>query len=374
MIALNSNLSLLQRSGIRQFTNLARTVEDCVLLTLGEPDFDTPEAITESAVAALQAGRTHYAPNQGVEALRRAIAKAETARGMTCTEEQVLITAGATGALFTALLGILNPGDEVIVPTPAFPLYESIITMAGAKTVALDLSANGWSITDDTLSALITPKTKAIVLNSPHNPTGTVLGENALQAVKNAVLGKSIFVICDNVYESLCAGCPDLSTDKDLRDQILLCQSFSKRCAMTGWRVGYLVGPKEVMERLLLLHAAQIACIPTFTQDACITALETDTSEMAATYARRRAYACARLTEMGLEYPRPEGAFYIFPDISRYGMDDSEFCRRLITKARVAAVPGSCFGAPGHIRISFCCSDERLQAGLNRLETFIRSL
>lgn len=374
MIALNSNLSLLQRSGIRQFTNLAKTVDDCVLLTLGEPDFDTPEAITDAAIAALQAGRTHYAPNQGVEALRCAIAKAETARGMACTEEQVLITAGATGALFTALLGILNPGDEVIVPTPAFLLYESIVTMAGAKMIPLDLSANGWSITDNTLDALITPRTKAIILNSPHNPTGTVLSDASLQAVKSAVLGKPIFVICDNVYESLCAGCPDLSTDKDLRDQILLCQSFSKRSAMTGWRVGYLTGPQEVMQRLLLLHAAEIACIPTFVQDACITALETSTSEMAATYARRRAYTCARLGEMGLEYPRPEGAFYIFPDISRYGIADDEFCRRLITEARVAAVPGSCFGCENHIRISFCCSDERLQTGLDRLEQFLKTL
>lgn len=374
MIALNSNLDRLQRSGIRQFTNLAKAVEDCVLLTLGEPDYDTPAAITEAAVAALRAGRTHYAPNQGVEELRQKIAQNESARGMECTPEQVLITAGATGALFTALFGILNPGDEVIVPMPAFPLYESIITASGAKMIPLDLSANGWQITREALCALMTPKTKAIILNSPHNPTGTVLNDDSLQAVKNAVLGKPIFVICDNVYDALSTGCPDLSTDKDLRDQILLCQSFSKRCAMTGWRVGYLTGPKEIMERLLLLHAAEVACIPTFIQDACITALETGTSEMTATYARRRAYACSRLTEMGLDYPLPEGAFYIFPDISRFGMTDDEFCRRLITEGRVAAVPGSCFGAPGYIRISFCCSDARLQLGLDRLETFIHSL
>ena len=374
MIPLNSNLDSLQRSGIRQFTNLAKTVPDCVLLTLGEPDFSTPDSIKSAAVAALEADRTHYAPNQGVDALRQKIAACETARGMVCNDRQVLITAGATGALFTALLGILNPGDEVIVPAPAFPLYESIVTVAGAKTVYYDLKATKWQITADALSALITPKTKAIVLNSPHNPSGTVLSAESLDTVKRAVLGKPIFVICDNVYDSLSAGCPDLSTDADLRHQLLLCQSFSKRCAMTGWRVGYLIGPESVMERLLLLHAAEVACIPTFAQDACTVALDEDVTAMAETYARRRAYACTRLSEMGLAYPQPEGAFYIFPDISRFGMTDDEFCRKLIVDGGVAAVPGGCFGCEGHIRISFCCSDERLKAGLDRLESFLKTL
>ena len=374
MIPLNQNLSTLQRSGIRQFTNLAKTVDDCVMLTIGEPDFDTPESVKAAALTALFQGRTHYAPNQGVEALRREIAAYESFRGMTCTEEQVLITAGATGALFTALLGILNPGEEVIIPTPACSLYETITTISGGKPVLLDTKADDFQITAAALEKAITPKTKAIILNSPNNPTGTVLSEASLAAVKQAVLGKHIFVICDNVYGRLSDPAPDLSTDEELKEQLFLCQSFSKPYAMTGWRVGYLIGPADVMARLLLLHAAEVATIPTFLQDACIEALTVSPREMADTYARRRAYVCDRLTKMGLPYPKPEGAFYIFPDISAYGLTGDEFCTRMIKEAKVAAVPGSCFSCEGHIRISYACSDADLEKGLDRLEAFLKTL
>ena len=374
MIPLNSNLSTLQRSGIRQFTNLAKTVPDCVMLTIGEPDFNTPEEIKAAALTSLFQNRTHYAPNQGVEELRREIAVYECFRGMLCKPEQVLITAGATGALFTALLGILNPGEEVIIPTPAFSLYETITTIAGGKAVALDTKADDFQITAEALARVISPKTKAIILNSPNNPTGTVLSEASLAAVKQAVMGKPIFVICDNVYSRLSAPCPDLSTDEELKDQLFLCQSFSKPFAMTGWRVGYLIGPEDVMVRLLLLHAAEVASIPTFLQDACIAALSTSPREMADIYAKRREFVCHRLTEMGLTFPKPEGAFYVFPDISRFGLSGEEFCTRMIREAKVAAVPGSCFGCEGHIRLSYACSDADLKKGLDRLEAFIRTL
>ena len=375
MIPLNEKLYALQRSPIRRFTNLANQTPGCIKLTIGEPDFDTPEAIKEAAVLALEDGQTHYAPNQGLPALRHAIAQYETARGKECNAEQVLITAGATGALFTALLGILNPGDEVIVPTPAFNLYETIITIAGAIPVRLDTTASGFQITPDALNACITPKTKAVILNSPNNPTGVVLEQSSMDAVKQAILGRDIFLICDNVYDKLTAGeRPDLSLDSDLRSQVLLCQSFSKPYAMTGWRIGYLIGPEDVMERLLLLNAAEIAAVPTFLQSACITALDTETESMAAVYARRRAYACVRLDKMGLTYPQPRGAFYVFPNIAKFGLTSEEFCSRMIREAGVAAVPGSCFGAEGYIRLSFACSDEDLEEGLNRLAAFIRSL
>lgn len=374
MIPLNANLSTLQRSGIRQFTNLAKTVPDCVMLTIGEPDFDTPEPIKAAALTALFQNRTHYAPNQGVENLRKEIAAYESFRGMTCTADQVLITAGATGALFTALLGILNPGEEVIIPTPAFSLYETVTTIAGGKPVLLNTKEDDFQITSAALEKVITPKTKAIILNSPNNPTGTVLSESSLAAVKQAVLGKPIFVICDNVYSRLSAPCPDLSVDEDLQEQCFLCQSFSKPYAMTGWRVGYLIGPADVMGRLLLLHAAEVASIPTFLQDACIEALTVSPKEMADTYARRRTYVCDRLTQMGLSFPKPEGAFYVFPDISRFGLTGEEFCTRMIKEAKVAAVPGSCFGCEYHIRISYACSDADLEKGLDRLEAFLKTL
>ena len=375
MIPINENLLKLKRSGIRLYTNLARTVDDCVMLTIGEPDFDTPQAIKDAAAAAIAANQPHYAPNQGTEALRKAIAAYENRRGLNCNESEVLITVGACEALYTALFGILNPGEEVIVPTPAFPLYETIATTAGAKVVELDLKKTNFQITKEALESVITPKTKAIVLNSPNNPSGAVYSEESLAAVKAAVLGKPIYVICDNVYQQLSMEkLPDLSLDEELKDQILLCQSFSKPYAMTGWRVGYLIGNEEVISRLLLLHAGMVTAIPTFLQTACITALETDTTPMAEVYAKRRDYVCSRLKDMGLTFPEPKGAFYVFPDITKFGMDSGEFCTRLIKEAKVATVPGSCFGAEGHIRISYCCSDENLKKGMDRLEQFLLKL
>ena len=375
MIPLNSNLYKLQRSQIRVFTNLARETPDCAMLTIGEPDFDTPEPIKAAAIDALNAGLTHYAPNQGTLQLRQAIADYETARGNAVTAGQVLVTVGACQALFTTFLGILNPGEEVIVPTPGFGLYESLCHIAGAKMVALDISKTGFQIDADALNAAITPKTKAILLNSPNNPTGAVLNEQSLAAVKEAVLGKPIFIIWDNVYNQLAYGdCPDLSLDADLREQMILCQSFSKPYAMTGWRVGYLTCPDYVMERFLLLSAATITAVPTFLQEAALTALKTDPAPMREIYRQRRNYICGRLREMGLSFPEPEGAFYVFPSISEFGMGSEEFCLRLIREGKVAAVPGKCFSTEGYIRLSYCYSEAELKLGLDRLEDFVNKL
>ena len=375
MIPLNQNLSALKRSQIRVFTNLAKATPGCAMLTIGEPDLDTPEEIKAAAVAALQANRTHYAPNQGTPALRQAVAEFETGRGHETTPEQVLITIGACQALFTALLGILNPGEEVIVPTPGFGLYESIAIIAGAKVVPLDVTGTGFQITEEALAAAITEKTKAIVINSPCNPTGVIFNEESLAAVKRAVLGKPIFVVCDNVYHDLSYGpCPDLSLDPDLKEQLILCQSFSKPWAMTGWRIGYLTCPDYVMERLLLLSAATITAVPTFLQEAAVTALHTPVEPMREVYRKRRAYVCGRLRAMGLDFPEPEGAFYVFVDIRKFGLDSEIFCTRMIREGLLAAVPGACFGAEGYLRLSYCYSDEELKTGLDRLERFISML
>lgn len=376
MIPLNQNLLPLRRSDIRVYTNLANATPGCVKLTIGEPDFDTPEPIKAAALAAITAGHTHYAPNQGTAALREAVAAFESRRGNSVTADQVLITIGACQALFTALLGVLNPGEEIIVPTPGFGLYETIATIAGARTVHLDVSKTGFQIDRDALAAAITPNTKAIILNSPCNPTGVVFSQESIQNVKDAVLGKPIFLICDNVYNRLCYGedCPDLSLDEELKDQLILCQSFSKPYAMTGWRVGYLTCPDYVMDRLLLLSAAEITAVPTFLQEAAVTALGTDPSPMVESYRQRRDYVCKRLTAMGLSFPQPEGAFYVFPSIAKFGLTSADFCTRMIREAGVAAVPGSCFGTEGYIRLSYCCSMDTLKTGLDRLEEFLKTL
>ena len=375
MIPLNSNLSALKRSQIRVYTNLARQTPDCAMLTIGEPDLNTPEEIKAAAIAAICADQTHYAPNQGTLELRQAVAEYESRRGNPTKAEQVLITIGACQGLFTALLGVLNPGEEVIVPTPGFGLYETITTIAGGKTVALDVSKTGFQIDADGLAAAITPKTKAIVINSPCNPTGVIFNRKSLENVKKAILGKDIFLVWDGVYSQLSYGeCPDLTLDAELKDQTILCQSFSKPYAMTGWRVGYLTCPEYVMDRLLLLSAGTITAVPTFVQAAAIAALNTDTAPMKAIYQRRREFVCGRLRQMGLSFPEPEGAFYVFVDISRFGIGSEEFCTRMIREGKVAAVPGSCFGAEGYIRLSYCYSDEELQKGIDRMERFVKSL
>ena len=372
MIHLNNNILQLQRSGIRRFTNMAKEVPGCVMLTIGEPDFPTPENIKAAACEALAEDMTHYAPNQGTASLRQAIADHENARGMQCSAEQVLVTVGATEAIATALLGILNPDEEVIIPTPAFSLYESLTIAAGGKPVALDISRSGFQITKEMLDKVITERTRVIVLNSPNNPTGTVLNQASLDAVKAAVADKDIYILWDGVYRQLSYGnCADLSVDPEVREKLLLCQSFSKPYAMTGWRVGYLIAPQEIIDRLLLLHAAILAAVPTFLQAACVEALKTDTEPMRQAYQRRRDYCCQRLRKMGLSFPEPKGAFYIFVDISEFSMTSEELCTRLIQEAGVATVPGSCFGAEGFIRISYCCGETELERGLDRLEAFV---
>ena len=372
---MNRNLNNLIPSGIRRFTNLAKATPGCKMLTIGEPDLDTPQPIRDAAAKALADGLTHYAPNRGTDSLRSCIASYETKRGMACTPDNILVSIGATGALNTALTGILNPGDELIIPTPAFSLYESIALSVGAKPVFLDLTETGFQIDEAALASLITPNTKAIVLNSPNNPTGAVLNQSSLDTVVRLTEGRGIYILCDNVYAPLCdAPIPDLTRNPDLWDRVILCQSFSKPWAMTGWRIGYLAAPAELIEKFVLLQAAQIAAVPTFVQKAAETALATDVAPMSDIYAKRRRYVEDRLKRMGLSFPEPEGAFYIFPDIAKFGMDSETFCTRLISEAGVACVPGSCFRGEGHIRISYCYSDEELEEGLNRLERFINHL
>lgn len=375
MIPLNENLSKLRRSEIRVFTNLARQTPDCVALTIGEPDFPTPAPVKAAAREALERDETHYAPNQGTPELRQAIAAFETRRGLPTVPEQVLVTVGATGALYTALTGILNPGDEVIVLTPAFNLYESIALAAGGKPVPVDISETGFQVTRAQLESALSSRTRAIVVNSPCNPSGTILNRDSLNAIRDTVLGKDIYLICDNVYQALSyVPCPDLSLEPELEAQTILCQSFSKPYAMTGWRVGYLRCREEILERLLLLNAAEIAAVPTFLQHAAAVALEQDVSAMREVYRRRRDYVAGRLHAMGLSFPRPEGAFYVFPDIRPYGMSSRDFCLRLIREGGLALIPGSCFGCEGHARLSYCYGDSQLAEGLDRLEAFLKEV
>ena len=374
---LNSAVFDLKRSAIREFSKLARQTPGCIALTLGEPDFDTPQPIRSAAEDSLERGETHYIENNGLKQLREHIASFEKSRhGFACTEEHVIVTSGATEALFVTLTGILNPGDEVIIPTPAFVLYEEIIKLCRAVPVRLDLSATGFQINSKALSDCISEKTKAIVLNTPNNPTGTILDPDSLEAVRQVALSHDLFVICDDVYREL------IYTDDyhsftefgDVRDRTILVQSFSKPYAMTGWRIGYLIAPYDIKERLELVHQFAVVSTPAPFQKAAMTALDYDPSELRETYRKRRSYMLGRLISMGLEVPEPKGAFYMFPSIRKFGIDSSTFCRRMIEEAGLAATPGFCFGSDDHIRLTYCYCDSELKEGLDRLESFIRRL
>lgn len=374
---MNKAVYTLRRSAIREYSALAAKTPGCVRLTLGEPDFDTPELVSISASEALAAGDTHYIENNGKRELREKIAEYENLRnGLKYDPDEIIVTAGATEAIFTSLLGILDPGDEVIVPKPAFVLYEEIIHLARAVCVSLDTAASRFRIRKGDLEALITEKTKAIILNSPNNPTGCVYDEESLRAVYEAVKGRDIFVICDDVYRQLYYGNEyhSFAEYTDIRDQIIVVQSFSKPYAMTGWRVGYLMADKTVKERLELIHQFCVVSTPSMFQKACIVALDADPSEMVREYRERRDYVISRLNGMGLETELPEGAFYAFPSIRRFGLGSGEFAKRLIQEEGAAVTPGFAFGSDEHIRISYCCSRENLREGLDRLERFTQKL
>ncbi|MCI2057797.1 MAG: pyridoxal phosphate-dependent aminotransferase [Oscillibacter sp.] len=363
--------------GIRAFADLARSTPGAVSLTIGEPDLNTPEAVKEAAKRALDANDTHYPEGNGNLYLRQAIAAFERRRnGLAYDPEEIIVTIGATGALFAGLFTILNPGDEVIIPTPAFSLYEAIVRLCRGVPVALPTENDRFQVDPDKLRRALTAKTKAVILTSPNNPTGCVYTQETLEGLHRVLKDQPVFVLCDEVYRQLTYtdSFRSFSAYQDMHDRILVVQSFSKPYAMTGWRVGYLMADAAVRERAQMVHQYGVVAAPSFIQPACAEALNYDNSADVALFRRRRDYVYSRLTEMGLPVEKPEGAFYVFAGISQFGMDSLTFCTRMVREGLVAAVPGCYFGTEGYMRISYCYGDDELRDGLNRIQRFIRSL
>lgn len=378
---LNSAVYPIKRSAIREFSRMARETPGCVALTLGEPDFDTPAEIVAGAIEAFDRGETHYIENNGLRELRVKTAEFERSKnGLTYDADEIIITAGATEALWVALFGIIEPGDEVIVPTPAFGLYAEIIRMCRGTVVELDTSDDGFQISASRLASLVNDRTKAIILNSPNNPTGCIYTEESLAAVLDIVRGHDIFVICDDVYRQLrytddYRSFAEYGSEfPEIRDKIIVVQSYSKPYAMTGWRMGYLLADVSIKERLELVHQYTVVSTPAPFQRSCLAALDYDPKELVETYRRRREFMLARLEEIGLSVTEPKGAFYVFPSIEKFGIGSAEFCTRMIKEAGLAATPGFCFGSDRHIRLTYCYSDSELREGLNRLERFVNGL
>ena len=376
-LTLNHALDGVERSGIRKFTALAAQTPGCCRLTLGEPDLNTAEPVKAAARLALERNETHYCENNGTRSVREAVSRFEEARnGLHYSPDEIIMTAGATEAIFISLFSILNPGDEVIIPTPAFSLYESVVRLCRGVPVLLSTADDHFQLTEQRLRGAITSRTKALILTSPNNPTGCVYTRETLEGIHRVVRDLPVFILCDEVYRQLVytGDFQSFSSYEDLRDRILVAQSFSKPYAMTGWRAGYLMCDAPLHDRIQVVHQYDVVSIPTFVQPACEEALRYDNSADVALFRRRRDYVYAALTEMGLAVEKPEGAFYAFADIRRFGMDSLTFCTRMLKEGLVAAVPGCYFGGEGFMRISYCYSDEALKEGLDRVARFIRTL
>ena len=376
-LTLNDAVLGVELSGIRRFTVLVRNTPGACALTIGEPDQNTPEAVKEVAKAALDTNDTHYPPGNGYPYLLEAISKfEEEAHGLRYSPEEIILTIGATESLFIALSTILNPGDEVIIPTPAFSLYESITKLCRGVPVNLPTEGNRFQIDSQALQAAVTTRTKAIVLTSPNNPTGCIYTQETLNAIHDVLKDKPIFVLCDDVYRTL------IYTDsyhsfagfQDMRDRIIVIQSFSKPYAMTGWRLGYCLADAPIRDRMQIFHQYSVVSAPAFVQPACAAALAYDTAPVVELFRRRRDYVYRRLTDKGLEVQEPEGAFYMFIDIRKFGMDSVTFCERMLREGLVGVIPGVYFGTEGYMRLSYCYSDEDLKRGLDRMEAFLRTL
>lgn len=376
-LTLNSAVLGVELSGIRRFTFLVRDTPGACALTIGEPDLNTPEAVKDAAKAALDANDTHYPPGNGYPYMLEAISEFEAkAHGLHYSPDEIILTIGATESLFISLSSILNPGDEVIIPTPAFSLYESITQLCRGVPVPLPTENNRFQIDPQALKAVITPRTKAIVLTSPNNPTGCIYTKETLDAVHDILKDMSVFVLCDDVYRTLVYtdGYHSFSEYQDMRDRIIVIQSFSKPYAMTGWRLGYCLADAPIRDRMQIFHQYSVVSAPAFVQPACVAALNSDTSGVVEIFRKRRDYVYRRLTGMGLTVQEPEGAFYMFVDIRKYGMDSLSFCEKMLRESLVGVIPGVYFGTEGFMRISYCYSDADLKEGLDRIEKFINSL
>ena len=372
-------------SGIRKFFDLLETMDDVVALTVGQPDFITPWHIREAGIDSLIQGKTYYTSNSGTLELRREISAYLTRRfGLEPYDpkSEVIVTVGGSEAIDIAMRTVLVPGDEVIIPNPAFVCYEPLVRMTGATPVILDTYVEDkFKITPERLKAAITPKTKLLVLPFPNNPTGAIMTADELEELAKILRGTNILILSDEIYGEMTYGRrhTSVATIDGMRERTILVSGFSKSYAMTGWRLGYICAPQPLAVQMLKLHQYAIMCAPTTSQLAAIEALKNgdgDVEEMVAEYDRRRRYIKDGLVAIGIDSFEPEGAFYIWPQIGKFGLSSEEFCERLLHEQRCAIVPGTAFGkcGEGFARISYAYSLSHIETALERIERFVKTL
>ena len=371
-------------SGIRKFFDIVSEMQDAISLGVGEPDFDTPWHIRDEGIYSLEKGRTFYTSNAGLKDLRQEICNTiQRKQGVTYDwQHEVLVTVGGSEAIDIGLRAMCNPGDEVLIPQPSYVSYEPCAVLAGATPVIIDLKAeNEFRLTAEELEAAITDKTKVLILPFPNNPTGAIMERKDLEEIAEVIIKHDIFVISDEIYSELCYTDQHVSIAniEGMQERTILINGFSKSYAMTGWRLGYACGPKEIIEQMTKIHQFCIMCAPTTSQYAAVEALKNgdeDVQNMREAYNQRRRYLVHAFKEMGLECFEPFGAFYMFPCIKEFGMTSEEFATKLLNSQKVAVVPGTAFGdcGEGYLRISYAYSLEDLKKALDRMEIFIQEL
>jgi aminotransferase len=371
-------------SGIRKFFDLALTMENVISLGVGEPDFRTPWNICESSIYSIEQGTTSYTSNKGLQSLRDALSRylGQHYNLPYTGSDEILITSGVSEALDIAIRSVVDPGDEVAIAQPSYVSYAPCVTLSGGKPVPVRCTEKDhFKLNPDALQETITPKTKALIINFPNNPTGAVMNGSDLKAIADIVIDKDILLISDEVYAELTYEGTHVAaaTISDLWERTITLNGFSKAYAMTGWRVGYLCAPKELCDAALKIHQYIMLCAPVMGQVGALEALrsaEEDKNSMVNEYRLRRNMFVAGLNRIGLTCHVPEGAFYAFPSVKETGLSDVEFAERLLKEQKVAVVPGSVFGDGGenHLRCAYAVSRKDLSEALGRMETFISGL
>jgi len=379
---LADRVATLKPSGIRKFFDIVATMKDVISLGIGEPDFTTPDPILQAGIRSLQSGQTHYTSNSGTLELRQALSRhIHRLYGVSYDpQSEVVITVGVSEALYLALTALLNPGEEVIIPTPCFVAYQAEVILAGGVPVEIpSRMENNFQPQPADIEAAVTPRTRAILIGYPNNPTGAVVSRQILGEILEVAEKYDLMVISDEIYDQLVYGTPHVCFPAipSARERTLLLGGFSKDYAMTGWRIGYAAGPAEWMNGLLRIHQYTIMCAPTTAQDAALEALlhgQQYVDEMVAEYDRRRNLIVGGLNDLGLSTFEPHGAFYAFPNITSSGMDEETFAQKLLEEERVAVVPGSAFGlgGEGFVRCSYATAYEKIEEALQRMDRFMR--
>lgn len=382
-LMLSDTLKDIKPSGIRKFFDLLADMGDVTALTVGQPDFVTPWHIREAAIQSLERGHTYYTSNSGLPELRLEVTKYMSRRfGLEYAPDEVLITVGGSEAIDVAVRSLVNPGDEVIIPMPSFVCYEPIARMAGAVPVIINTKEeNGFKLTAEELRAVITPKTKLLVLPYPNNPTGAILEREELISLAEVIRDTDIAILSDEIYAELTYGKDHVSiaSIEGMKERTIIASGFSKAYAMTGWRLGYLIAPKVWIKQMTKLHQFAIMCAPTVSQFAAIEALKNgdeDIESMKSEYNRRRVLISEGLEKIGLPVFSPEGAFYVYPYIGGFGLSSEEFCQRLLMEEKCAIVPGTAFGdcGEGYARISYAYSVRHITEALEKIERFVNKL